>query len=353
MNRSLIPFLFALLILIPGCQNDDPVAPILENTLLTNGVYILNEGGFTKSNASLTFYVPDSGKVYPDVFFAANNRGLGDVANDIVLFGSQAFIVVNNSNRVEVISTVDHKSVKALNLPGNSPNRLVIVNASKGYITNLYKGTVTAFDPTSVTVTKDNINVGQNPQGLVAAGGKVFVCNSGYGADSTISVIDPAKDSVIKTITVAVSPTDIAVDSDGDIIVLSYGSYDFIDPTKDQPGGIAVIDPATMSVKKRIPLPLNVYGHPSELTVSSKGYAYFFGTSGVVKFDTKTDAVVAGTVVARQGYSLAVDDVTDRIYIGDARDYSSSGRLYIHSRTGTLIDSVSTGVIPGKIVFKR
>lgn len=75
----------ALFLLAYGCTKNDPTAPPLDNPTAATGIYILNEGGFSKSNASLTLYVPDSQKVYSDVFYAANGRSIGDVANDMVL----------------------------------------------------------------------------------------------------------------------------------------------------------------------------------------------------------------------------------------------------------------------------
>lgn len=341
------------MILFVGCSKDEPTSTTEGNPLSAKGIYVLNEGGFTKSNASLTLYVPDSGKVYSDVFFAANSRGLGDVANDIVLYDSKAYIVVNNSHRIEVISTETHKLLGTINVSGNSPNKLVIAGPSKGYITNLYKGTVTSFNPSTYAIITTDIPVGMNPQGMAVAGGKLFVCNSGYGSDSTVSVIDIAKDSVIAVITTAKSPTDIGVDSDGDVIVLCNGYTDFVNSSKDTPGNITVIDPSTNSVKATIPLPLSVYGHPGELTLSNNGYGFTVVKNGLLKFDTKTNSIMSAAFVSRTGYSIAVDNVTERIYLGDAKDFNSNGTLYVYEKSGMLKDSATVGIVPGTIVFKR
>jgi YVTN family beta-propeller protein len=353
MKHSLLNTLLIIALLAAGCTKEDPTAPPQENPLVTSGVYILNEGGFTKSNASLSVFLPDSHKVYADVFFAANNRSLGDVGNDIVFHNNKAYIVMNNSHRIEVISMSTHASLATIPVPGNSPFKMVIVNASKGYITNLYKGTVTAFDPSTYAIIKENITVGANPQGIIAAAGKVFVCNSGYGADSTISVIDPAKDSVIATIRVTASPTDIAVDADGELIVVSYGVGSYPDPTKESPGAITVIDPNTLTVKATILLPLATYGHPSELTLSKYGYGFTVVKNGILKFDTRTNSVLSQNFIPATPYAIAVDDATERLYTGDARDFNSNGILRVYSKTGSPVDSATVGIIPGTIVFKR
>lgn len=346
-------FIFVFSIVLIGCKKESPVAPIQELPTSTKGVYIVNEGGFTKSNSSLSFYIPDSNKVYSDVFFAANNRSLGDVANDMVIYGNKGYIVVNHSNKIEIISLDNNKSLGIMAVAGNSPSKLAIVSDSKGYTTNLYKGTVTSFNPTTYSVIKDGIKVGSNPQGIAVANGKVYVCNSGYGSDSTVSVIDPGVDSVVATIKVEKQPTDIAVDSDGELIVTCYGYSDFSDPTKDTPGNITVIDPKTNSVRATILLPLATYGHPSELAISNKGYGFTFVKNGVLKFDTKTNSIISSVFIPKAAYSVAVDDVTDKIYIGDAKDYVQNGSVFVYDKNGIKTDSVTVGIIPGTIVFKR
>ncbi|NUN69945.1 MAG: YncE family protein [Bacteroidetes bacterium] len=353
MKLPLRLLLFTVVLLMIGCTSEDPSAPPTENPLVTSGVYILNEGGFNTNTATLSVFLPDSHKVYTDVFSAANNRNLGDIGNDIVLYNNKAYIVMNNSHRVEVISASTHASLGIISVPGNSPYKLTIVNGSKGYITNLYKGTVTAFDPATYAILKDNIKVGANPQGIITAGGKVFVCNSGFGADSTISVIDPAKDSVIATISVTASPVDIALDADGDLIVVSYGVGSYPDPAKESSGAITVIDPKTLAVTATIPLPMAVYGHPSELTLSQYGYGYTVVKNGILKFDTRTNTITAQQFLPLTPYAIAVDDATERLYTGDARDFNSNGMLRVHTKTGITVDSAVVGIIPGTIVFKR
>jgi YVTN family beta-propeller protein len=348
--------LFTFLLLstaILGCKKEAPTAPAQGLPTATTGVYVVNQGNFGKSNSSLSFFVPDSNKVYSDVFFAANNRALGDVGNDMVTYEDKGYIVVNNSNKIEIISLDNNKSLGTIVVNGNSPYELAIVSDSKGYITNLYKGTVTSFNPTTYSIIKDGIKVGLNPQGLAVANGKVYVCNSGYGDDSTISVIDPAVDSVVATITVATQPTNIAVDADGNLVVACYGYIDYNNSANDTPGNITFINPNTNSIIATIPLPLSAYGHPSGLAVSAHGYGFIIASNGVAKFDTKAASILAPIFIPKSPYCIAVDDVTENIYLGDAKDYVQNGTLYSYNKTGLLGDSATVGIIPGTIVFKH
>ena len=185
--------LFILGLLIAGCTSS-PTAPEAGIGTVTKGVYVVNEGNFTRNNATLSLYLPDSNKVYPDIFSAANGRLLGDVANDMVLFNDRGYIVVNNSQKIEVISLLDQKSVGTLVIPGSkSPYKLAILNSAKAYVTNLYDNSLTEFDPMSLQITQERILVGNNPEGIALANGKLYVCNSGFGADSYLLSLQAAK----------------------------------------------------------------------------------------------------------------------------------------------------------------
>ena len=69
------------------------------------GVFVVCEGTFMFANASLSYYNPDSSIIENSVFYRANKFKLGDVAQSMVIRDSLGFIVVNNSARVDVIST--------------------------------------------------------------------------------------------------------------------------------------------------------------------------------------------------------------------------------------------------------
>jgi YVTN family beta-propeller protein len=346
-------FSIVLFLSIAGCVADDPIIPPTGNPVATKGIFVLNEGGFTKSNASLSLFVPDSQKVYDDIFFAANNRPLGDVANDIVIHENKAYIVVNNSHKIEVLSTETHASLGTMQVPGNSPNKIAIVSAAKGYITNLYKGTVTVFNPTTLTIIRADIGVGQNPQGLIAANGKIYVCNSGYGSDSTVTVIDIGKDSVMKTITVGHGPTDIGIDADGDLFVRCTGYMDWSNPGKDTPGRIVVIDPKTDSVVSAIPMSLENYGHLSSMAVTKKGIGFVVVKNGIAKFETASNSIIEPRFSSIAGYAISYDESEEKLYVTDAKDFVRNGMIYGIDNNGVTRDSAIVGIIPGTIAFKR
>jgi YVTN family beta-propeller protein len=345
----------SIVALMIGCQSN-PSGPSGSTASAPTGVYVVNEGNFQRGNASLTFYMPDSNKAIQNVFALANSRDLGDTGNDIVTYGSKAYVVVSGSQKVEVISTTDHKSVGTLVLPGQrTPYDIVVLSDAKAYISNVMDSSVTAFNPSTLQIVFDRIKVGANPMGIAYANGKLYVCNSGYGYDNTVTVLNAGTGALIKTIVVGDSPSEVGVGPNNVVIVKCDGRSDYGNPANDTPGAIAVINSDNDVVVIKAILPLATYGHPGRMTVSSKGYGYFAGKMGIIRFSfTGSTLNVEGTPFATmQAYGLTIDDVTDRLYATDPKDYVQSGEVIVFDSKGAVYKQFPAGVIPGAIAFKQ
>lgn len=339
-----------LLLVFLGSCISNPIEEFGPVPLLTQGVYVLNEGNPGRGNSSLTLYIPDSNKVYPDIFSAVNVRSLGDAGSDMVISGSQAFILMRGTNKIEVIRTTDNRAIQGIALrPGGSPYCMAIVG-SKGYVTNLSSSFVTVIDINTFNILRDSINVGANSQGIAAIGGKVYVCNSGFGDGRTVTVIESAIDRVLRTVQVGDGPSFAKITSDGRVWVVCSGSY-----TKETPGKIFVIEPATDAIIDSISIPTKE--HLGKISVSADGFAYVVGKNNVLKFNTRINQLLtAGFVVGGLGsnlYSVAVDDYNGDIYVADAKDSFQNGEVKIYGSDGVLKGRFDTGILPGAIVFKR
>lgn len=341
--------------MIAGCRSN-PASPSGSTPAGVPGVYVLNEGNFQRGNSTLTFFIPDSNKAFQDVFALANGRDLGDTGNDIVVYGGEAYIVVNGSQKIEVISTANNKSVGTLQLPGTrSPYDLVILNDAKAYVSNLLDSSVTAFNPSTLQVVFDRIKVGANPEGVATANGKLYVCNSGEGYDNTVSVLNAGTGALITTVVVGDSPSEIGIGPNNVVVVKCDGKSDYSTPANDTPGAIAVINSDNDVIILKTILPLVTYGHPGHMTVSSKGYGYFVGLLGITRFSFTSSALnVEGTPFSTlQAYRLTVDDATDRLYATDAKDYVQAGEVVVYDSKGVEYQRFPAGIIPGAIAFKR
>ena len=357
-DSSLFRPALALLLLLQvfiGCRTS-PTESSDTTPQSSAGVYVVNEGNFQRGNSSLTVYLPDSNTAYQDVFALANGRNLGDTGSDIVVYSGKAYVVVNGSQKIEVISLDGYKSVGTLTIPGKrGPYKLTILNDAKAFVTNISDTCITEFNPSTLQITTDRIKVGNNPMGIVGVNGKVYVCNSGFGYDSTVTVLNATTGRLVKTLSVGGSPSEIGVSPNNEVIVKCDGRSDYINPANDTPGSILKISSDNDVVTIRAILPLVTYGHPGRMTISNKGVGFFQGKTGIIKFSySGTGLSIGGTPFAAvTGYGLAYDDATDRLYVTDAKDYTQPGDVYVFDVEGQQKAKFQAGVIPGVIAFRR
>ena len=311
-------------------------------------VYVVNEGNFGKGNSTLTAYYPDSNKAVTDVFKLVNGRNLGDTGNDIAISNGKAYIVVNNSDKVEV---VDPGSVLSLGTiyykAGTSPYRIAIdPQDNRGFVSDLYTGTVSVINLVTNTLESDTITVGANPYGIAYVSGKVFVANSGFGAGRTVSVIDAASEKVVRTITVGDNPTEIVPDGYGNIWVVCQGNYN-----PDTPGKIFIVDLNTYTVSDSV----YIGGHPGKIaTDQQQNAAYLIADSSVIKLSLQSHQIMNRNFITGSYYGIAVDQATCQIYLTDPKDYVTNGVVYIYSDAGVYTTKMFTaGIIPDAMAFQR
>ncbi len=347
-KQSILTLTAVLSLLFASCHKDNVIPT---HTPVTDGFYILNQGLFNDNNSTLSFYDYTSKQVAADIFSSANGRGLGDTGNDIEIYGSKMYIVVNISSTIEVVNPKTGKSIRQIKLFNGTTARQprdVAFYKGNAFVTS-YDGTVAVIDTATLGV-KSYITVGRNPEQLVVANGKLYVANSGGldypNYDTTVSVIDLSTGTVTKTITVAANPQNVGTDGNGNVYVQSAGNYSTVGPS------LAVIDDNTDVVKSQTDF------DGSNMVVQGDN-AYFITSTGAIKvYNVKTSTVTAagfitdGTAITTP-YSLAVDASTGEVFITDAKDYTSAGAVYVFDKTGKKEYSITVGVNPGKIALLK
>ncbi|MDE6791934.1 MAG: YncE family protein, partial [Muribaculaceae bacterium] len=117
MNTGRFSLYFSLLLTLiaVGCREDELVVPT-EYEIIGDetregdirGFYLVNEGNMGSNKCTLDFYDYHTG-LYSRNFYAEKNpnviKELGDVGNDIGIYGSKLYVVVNCSHKVEVLDS--------------------------------------------------------------------------------------------------------------------------------------------------------------------------------------------------------------------------------------------------------
>src|ERR1700743_271017 len=113
MNAKNITTIGLLVLAIAGCRKNPSPTPENQQGIIPanpaaepKGFYLLNEGNLGSNKASLDYMDYTKGSYTLNGYNQDNpsvTKGLGDVGNDVGVYGSKVYIVVNNSNKVEVI----------------------------------------------------------------------------------------------------------------------------------------------------------------------------------------------------------------------------------------------------------
>ena len=348
--KILILLISLLLFSINGCDKEDP--PILiPPSVSSSGVYVVNEGLFGQNNASLSYKNLEDGTVTNNAYSSANNGNpLGDNANSMTIFGSKGYIAVDNSNKVEIINLNDFKSFGFIDLGMNgSPREIYVKDENTAYVTSLNLDQVAKLDLQTKTVTT-RINVGRKPEGIKGANGKLFVANSGFGFDNTVSVIDMASDMVVATLQVGLNPRFVLNGFDNFIYVVCTGS--FSDTTIFS--GIYKIDPAANVVVDSVQVKKN----PGEACFTEINKMLVINNDGVVNVDLATKSVsplISGTAVNSFFgviYSISYDLLRATIYCGNPKDFTQNGEVVTFDVNGNETGRFNVGLNPGTIVIK-
>lgn len=368
-------------ICLVGCREDEVVVPteynIIPEEVLPGqkcvGMYLLNEGNMG-SNKSTLDYVDFEQGYYVRNLYAERNpqvvKELGDVGNDIQIYGSRIYAVINCSNKIEVLDARTARRIGQIDIPNV---RYVRFHKGYAYATS-YVGPVQLNNPNAVqgavykidTLSLKTVGrcaVGYQPDELCVLGQYIYVANSGgYMApnyDKTVSVIEIEGFKQVEKIPVGINLHHIKADAYGKLWVTSRGDYEGISSK------LFVLDKKFGRNEMQVTDTLNI--SCSDFCISGDSL-YYYATEwnnktqqntisyGIINVKTKqklsdlfiTDGTERDITIP---YGIAIHPETHDIYVTDAKNYVSSGVLHCYNRSGVHKWSVRTGDIPAHMCF--
>jgi len=349
-----LPTGIALLTLLPSCTEQP--GPGEEEKGYARGVFIVNEGAFFNSNASISWFDPDSLKMVNYLFLQENGRPLGDVAQSFTRTKNRGYIVVNNSQKMEIVDLVTFQSTGVIDKL-TYPRYFMPVDEVKGYLTNgNLEGQVLVVDLINQRIT-DTIQVGFGPEHMIRKQNRVFVANSGgWGNDSTLSVINVATDLVEETWEVGYNPVDLVFDIHGLMWVLCKGKvvwgadWTLAIETSSQ---LVRIDPESGTVLERIDIGyIGDYYWPEKLSVDPTGqYVYFTESGGFYRMQVNAGKAPESPFIDKMFYGFGFDPQSRMLYGLEAQSFTGPGFLFRYDRDGIRVDSLEVGIGPNQVVF--
>ena len=382
--KQLLYYILPLLML-SSCRNDVMVVPMEDintggKTVKSEiiGMYLLNEGNMGSNKSSLD-YLDLSGKdatvhYLRNIYSERNPETvmmLGDVGNDIQIYGSRLWLVINCSNKVEVAQADDAVRIGKVDIPNcryvTFKDRYAYVSS---YVGSVYSGSSSplgsVYKVDTLSLQKvDSCSVGYQPEEMAIIGKKLYVANSGgyqgmtgQGYESTVSVIDLDKMQETERITVAPNLHRIKKDKYDQLWVTSRGNYMDSESkiywlNKGADGKMQVIGHLDQPVSDLCIVGDSLYFYGSqwsEITMTNTV------TYGII--DVRTHQIVSTSLSdapeinkIRMPYGIIVNPIHRDFYLMDAKNYVSSGELLHFLPDGTFDWKVKTGDIPAHAVF--
>ena len=374
--------LFLIPCSLTSCRGDEIIFPAeyevlpMESRELSSfapnepiGMYLLNEGNMGSNKATIDYLDFCNGIYIRNIYGERNPnviKELGDVGNDIQVYGNRLYAVINCSHKVEVMDLHTCRRIGQIDIPNC---RYIRFHGNKAYISsyvgpvsidpNAQLGAIFEVDTATLRVTR-KVTVGYQPEEFEIIGDYLYVANSGgYRApeyDSTLSVVDLTDFRQIKKIPVCVNPHRVRKDPYNRLWLTSRCDHKEVQPQ------LTCFSPITNSL-----LPIVNAPAVSEMVIIGDSM-YYYGshwsdetmanliTYGI--FDVRTSTLVSDHFITdgteqniKIPYGIQVNPYNGDIYITDAKNYVSSGQLHCYSREGKRKWSVRTGDIPAHMCF--
>ncbi|MCM1310151.1 MAG: YncE family protein [Bacteroides sp.] len=381
-TKILFLYVLSLLMVATSCREDELVVPTeydiipetAEPTSQIRGFYLVNEGNMGSNKCTLDYFDYLTG-LYARNFYAERNpnviKELGDVGNDIGIYGSKLYVVVNCSHKVEVMDARNGVRIGQVDIPNC---RYIKFYRGKAYVSSYVgpvlidpdtpKGAVFEVDTLSLDVTR-KVSVGYQPEEMEIVDDYMYVANSGgYRApfyDNTVSVIQMIDFKQVQQIPVAINLHRVKKDQYGKLWVSSRGDY------QTRPSRLCVLDKKpgynTMVVTDTLPIACSnmairgdsLYYYTTEWNNYTQANTISYGIINVkTKQIVSTNFISDGTEKdITIPYGIALHPETGDIFVTDAKNYVSSGTLYCFSPDGKRKWSVRTGDIPAHIAFLK
>jgi len=340
MSKSLL-FLF-LIALLFACktEKDKGIQPISNESGVD--VVILNEGNFGSGNASIDWYNSSENKIYDHVFKSNNqNRPIGDVVQSMQIINDKGYIVVNNSQKIEVVNLSDFKSLGSIQ-GLNSPRYILPISAKKAYVSDLYADAISVVDLEDRIVIKTIPTNGWTEQ-MERIEDTAYVCDL---TNNQLLLIDLTKDSIFKRVQLIRQPGSIVIDKNNNLWVLCNGGFDEVIPKLYQINSSGNI---LQSINFQ-----SINEYPSNLIINQTKDELYFLSNGVFRMSIADGSIPSQPIIAKNGrlfYSMGLHPTSNELYISDAIDYQQKGLVYRYALDGTEITSFHAGIIPSGFIF--
>lgn len=344
-----------------GANGSDSTA--VPSPVVALGAYVLNTGNWGGNDASIQYLDFQTGKLSEDLYAAANGEGLGDLGQDLCVYGSKIYVTVSGSSKVVIM---DRKCKVLKSIPVATEDgtpvepRYMAACEGKVYFT-AYDGTVSRIDTTSMAIDgKLNlIDAGaqtgyDHPEAITSANGKLYVNISGYSKGKWLAVVDAASFTKLKDIEVMLNPyTQCITAEDGYVYFVSNGNYagsPSLTPDQYIYGTMQRLDPETDQVEQVCRATYIANAGEKMYILYSEYYMPDVARAYVRALKTGDEQEFMDMADLQSANGLAVDPASGDVYVFDV-PYGAASDVHVYGADGTYKRTFEAGMSTSKMVF--
>lgn len=332
----------ALYLLLAGffisCGDNDPPHTDHITPETGNMVFFLNEGNFRWGNAELGLINLRSGLSDPVFYKTHNRQTLGDVLQSATLWNGNWYLVLNNSGRIQPISTLDLKAGTALT-GFTSPRYLCPVSSSVAYVSDIYAGGIWKIRAGASSPEKKIALPGWSEE-MVYAAGKLWVLNRKrpmlYG-------LNPETDTWTDSIPLPSNGGCLAAGSGGQLWLST-------DSTHGKLPALFRFDAGTQSLTKIWEAP-DKLAFPSQMQSTLQGDTVYFLHKGLCRLLPTGSELFRFSLSGSNFYGLGYDSNRNQLWLSDARDYVQNSRILQLRPDGSIVKEWKGGPITNRFYF--
>lgn len=343
--KTLFFTLIASTFALQSCSSDDDGGNLHENGAYKDGIFVLNEGAMGSGNAEVTFF--KNGISKQDVFRSTNNQPLGNVATSLHFDDNKTYIVVNLSNRIEVVNEHDFTSIATISSNLNNP-RYIATDNQNLYVTNWGDASdpnddfISVFRKSDLAFVK-KIDVKEGPDQIIIENNKLVIAHSGGWSNGNSVSIYNISTNTLNNVIVGDVPHSI-VEENGFVYVLCSGITWGGTPSA---GKIVKLNLNTNTIAQTINF---AEGENPRFLVEENDQLYYTLNNGIYKLSTQATTLPTSPLFTSNAtYIYSFNVIDGAIYVGDAKDFASNGEVQYYSLTGNVLGRFSTGIGPNFI----
>lgn len=325
----------ATLLFTTSCRNDDPIVDIQPKGAYENGIIMSNEGNFGSPTATVSFIPNDLSTVENNVF-SANNGGaaLGDVLQNVGLNGDYAYLILNNSNKIEVVNRYTFKKVATVSDQVSQPRYIAFAN-NNYYVTNSSGSSkfVNVYSVATNAFVK-KIPLTSGGERIVEASGRIVVQNASFGSGKKLTFINPSSNIVESEVLVPNGNIQKTISNGGNVYTIASTSTDSYIYKLSSTGTITST--------------ITLTGISNATNLEIDGSKFFFSSGSKVYSMDVTSTTVPTTPIltltdnswsALYGFGV----IDGKIYISNANGFTADSTVEIYSTAGNLLKTITTG----------